>query len=97
MACAWVTEQTLSTIAAKIPTIERIMNTSTSRFWQTGSLTAGALIGLSMVGMVFAMTEVDAASDLPILLALGSLVVLVVGLVIQIGMTATPGERPTSL
>jgi hypothetical protein len=72
------------------------MRTST-RFCQTGSLIAGALIGLSMVGMVFAMTEVEAASDLPILLALGSLVVLVVGLVLQIGMTATPGRRPTRL
>src|SRR4030095_6122238 len=53
--CAWGTVQTLSSIAATIPIIERIMRTST-RFCQTGSLIAGALIGLSMGGMAFCMT-----------------------------------------
>ena len=70
------------------------MRTSTSRLRQTSSLIAGVLIGLAIVGMVFATTAVEAASDLPILLALGSLMVFVVGLALQIVITITPMQRP---
>ncbi len=69
------------------------MRTSTSGLRQTGSLIAGALIGFSMVGTVFAMTE--APGYLPILLAFGSLTVFVVGLVLQISMTVTPKQQPS--
>ncbi len=66
------------------------MRTSTSGFRQTVSLMAGALIGLSMVGMVFAMTD---TGRLEIPFALGSLVVLVVGLALQIVVTVTPKQQ----
>ncbi|MDQ2963168.1 MAG: hypothetical protein M3R31_08445 [Pseudomonadota bacterium] len=52
------------------------MNSSTARFRDVGSLIAGFLIGLSIVVIVFAMMTTE-TSHLQILLAFGSIIVLV--------------------
>jgi len=71
------------------------MKTSLAGFRQVGSLIAGALIGLSVVVMVFTITAETSRSQ--IFLALGSSIVLVVGFILQIVMTATPGPHATRL
>jgi Na+/melibiose symporter-like transporter len=68
------------------------MKTSTTGIRQVGSLIAGALIGLSMVIIVFAMTATE-TDHWQIILTLGSFVVVVVGFMLQIVMTAAPRPR----
>lgn len=72
------------------------MKASLAGFRQVGSLIAGALIGLSMVVMVFTMTSTE-TSHSQIFLALGSSIVFAVGFILQIVMTATPGPHATRL
>ena len=68
------------------------MKTFTAGFRQAGSLIAGALIGLSIVVIVYTMTLAE-TSHSQIFLALGSSIVFAVGFILQMIMTATP-QRP---
>ena len=67
------------------------MKTFTAGFRQAGSLIAGALIGLSIVVIVFTMTLAE-TSHSQIFLALGSSIVFAVGVMLQIAMTAAPRQ-----
>lgn len=67
------------------------MKTFTAGFRQAGSLIAGALIGLSIVVIVFTMTLAE-TSHSQIFLALGSSIVFAVGVMLQIVMNAAPGS-----
>ena len=68
------------------------MKTSTAGFRQIGSLIAAALIGLSIVVTVFAMTTAE-TGHLQVSVAFGSSIVLVAGFLLQIIMTAAPRRQ----
>lgn len=59
-----------------------------ARFRDVGSLIAGVLIGLSLVAIVFAMLAVG-TSHLQMFLAVGALIALVLGLMLQFVINTT--------
>jgi hypothetical protein len=69
------------------------MTNPTTRFRQSGSLVAGLLIGLAIVVATFAATDA-AASAWPALLIFVAAAVLVLGLALQVVVTAAPRRRP---
>ena len=73
------------------------MKTYTAGFREAGSLIAGALIGVSMVIIVFAMMASE-TSHLQIILVFGSPAVLALGFVLQMIVTPRrPGRIPTTM
>ena len=71
------------------------MTNPTTRFRQSGSLVAGLLIGFAIVVATFAATDA-AASDWQALLIFVAPAVLLLGLALQVVVTAAPRRRPAS-
>ncbi len=69
------------------------MTNPTTRFRQSGSLVAGLLIGLAIVVATFAATDA-ASSAWQALLIFVAPAVLVLGLALQVLVTAAPRRRP---
>ena len=69
------------------------MTSPTTRFRQSGSLVAGLLIGLAIVVATFAATDA-ASSAWPAVLIFVAPAVLVLGLALQVLVTAPPRRRP---
>lgn len=63
-----------------------------ARFRQSGSFIAGLLIGLSIVVTTFAVTDAD-ASAWQTFLVFGAPVIVVLGLALQVLVTAKPRRR----
>ena len=68
------------------------MTNSSARFRHLGSFTAGLLIGLSIVAGTFALTDAD-SSAWQTALVFGAPVILVLGLALQVLVTAKPKRR----
>jgi hypothetical protein len=74
---------------------ERIVKNPLARFRQAGSFIAGLLIGLSIMIPMFAMIVAD-PGDWPMGWVFGSLIIVALALMLQVGLTARPQRRRTS-
>jgi len=70
------------------------MKNPLGRFRQAGSFVAGLFIGLSIVVTVFAMM-VASPSDWQTFLVFGAPIILVLGITLQVVITAKPRHRRT--
>ncbi len=68
------------------------MTNSSARFRHFGSFAAGLFIGLSIVAAAFALTDAD-SSAWQTVLVFGAPVILVLGLALQLLVTAKPKSR----